>query len=382
MRLTRLQLRNWRNFKQLDVELGSRLFVVGPNASGKSNLLDALRFLADVSGDGGLQSAITKRAGLPRVRCLAARSYNKGWVQITIDLQDDQDERWQYDLAFSGEGKGSQRPVVKLERVTRSDVVILDRPNSDDLADPERLTQTHLEQVQVNKEFRVIAEFTSAIRYLHLVPQVIRDSNRSGGQLNDPYGGDFLARVARTPEKTQKARLRSLNAALKHAVPQLDGLELVRDALGVPHLQGRYKHWRTAGAQQNEAEFSDGTLRLIGLLWSLLEAGRGGGLLLLEEPELSLHSSLVRQLPSMFSRLRRTAHVQIVVSTHAPEIVGDEGIGLDEVLVLSPGEEGTVGQLAKDIPGVSDQIGVGLGFEDIVNSLTEPPDALKLSLFG
>ena len=49
MRIDHLSLMNWRNFKTVDVSLGNRLFVVGPNASGKSNLLDALRFLRDVA---------------------------------------------------------------------------------------------------------------------------------------------------------------------------------------------------------------------------------------------------------------------------------------------------------------------------------------------
>ena len=53
MRIDHLSLMNWRNFKSVDVSLGNRLFVVGPNASGKSNLLDALRFLRDVATDGG-----------------------------------------------------------------------------------------------------------------------------------------------------------------------------------------------------------------------------------------------------------------------------------------------------------------------------------------
>ena len=46
MLITRLALKNWRNFKAVDVSLRERVFVIGPNASGKSNLLDMLRFCA------------------------------------------------------------------------------------------------------------------------------------------------------------------------------------------------------------------------------------------------------------------------------------------------------------------------------------------------
>jgi len=51
--VTRLRLANWRNFKKADIRLTRRAFFVGPNASGKSNLLDALRFMRDLVSVGG-----------------------------------------------------------------------------------------------------------------------------------------------------------------------------------------------------------------------------------------------------------------------------------------------------------------------------------------
>jgi hypothetical protein len=53
MRLSRLLLENWRNFQKVDVALRERMFIVGPNASGKSNLLDAFRFLRDIADPRG-----------------------------------------------------------------------------------------------------------------------------------------------------------------------------------------------------------------------------------------------------------------------------------------------------------------------------------------
>ena len=65
MIITRLKLTNWRNFTDVDVPLLDRAFIIGPNASGKSNLLDAIRFLRDVAKreGGGLQTAVTRRRG-------------------------------------------------------------------------------------------------------------------------------------------------------------------------------------------------------------------------------------------------------------------------------------------------------------------------------
>ena len=47
MIINRLIAKNWRNFQEIDVPLRERQFIVG-NASGKSNLLDILRFLRDI----------------------------------------------------------------------------------------------------------------------------------------------------------------------------------------------------------------------------------------------------------------------------------------------------------------------------------------------
>ena len=59
MRLTHVTIKNWRNFKQADFDLQDRMLVIGPNASGKSNLLDALRFLGQIaSAGGGFQNAV------------------------------------------------------------------------------------------------------------------------------------------------------------------------------------------------------------------------------------------------------------------------------------------------------------------------------------
>lgn len=379
LRFTHLHLENWRNFSRIDVDLQARVFLVGPNASGKSNLLDVFRFLHDlVAVGGGLQAAVqTKpRDGVSSLRSLAARNPSDIVVHVRVGT-DTRPKRWEYELRLTQDGK-KQRPRITAERVTRDDEQILSRPLLADKEDPERLTATFLEHPNSNREFRELAEFFTQVRYLHIVPQLVRDPDRSVGRRNDPFGGDFLEQVGRVSEKLRQGRLKQIRGALRVAVPQLETLEWRRDERGIPHLRGKYGHWRPQGAWQTEDHFSDGTLRLLGLLWATLD---GTGPLLLEEPELSLHPEVVRYLPQMFARVQRHGGRQIVLSTHSSDLLRDSGISLDEVLLLSPAKEGTRVQAARDFRDVKALLEGGATLAEAVLPLTRPDHAEQLVLF-
>ena len=90
MIITRLKLENWRNFTDVDIPLRDRAFIVGPNASGKSNLLDAIRFLRDVAKreGGGLQVAVRKRGGVRQLRSLAAHSGSGVCIEVHLGSVD------------------------------------------------------------------------------------------------------------------------------------------------------------------------------------------------------------------------------------------------------------------------------------------------------
>ena len=376
LKFTKLRLKNWKNFKSVEIDLQIRMFLVGPNASGKSNLLDAFRFLRDLASlGGGFGEAIRRRGGVNSIRCLAARRYPD--VELGVELQEVGGHHWKYELAFHQDKQ--RRSLVRTERIWQDGKAILDRPNKDDDKDTQRLTQTYLEQVNVNQPFRELVTFFASIRYLHIVPQILREPERSQGRSNDPFGGDFLEQIAKTQKKTQNARMKRIQTALRVAIPQLQEITLMRDERGTPHLRGKYQHWRPQGAWQTEEQFSDGTLRLTGLLWAAMETG---GPLLLEEPELSLHPEIVRVLPQMLARVQRRTGRQIFMSTHSPYLLRDEGIGLDETLLFFPKKEGTEAILAASEEDIPELLEGGLPLNDIVIPKTRPADATQLSLFA
>lgn len=373
MRFSNVHLSNWRNFTRVSVPVQERNFLVGPNASGKSNFLDAFRFLNDlVSVGGGLESSIASRGGVPAIRCLAARQHSD--VGIEVSVSGGNGEVWRYQLSFN---QLERRPMVHEESVYHNDRLLLRRPEPADKRDPERLRQTHLEQVAANKDFRKVADFFRSIRYYHIVPQLVRESSRWDGPEVDPYGGDFLERIMQTNVMRRKAWLKRIQNALGVAGPKLTALVAERDKRGIPHLRGKYEHWRSQGAWQDETQFSDGTLRLMGLLWSLLEAP---GPLLLEEPELSLHPEVVRHMPQLMLRVQEKSPHQVFISTHSSDLLRDRGIAPDEVFLFTPSKEGTSIQTGASLPQVRRLLESGLSVAEVVMPMTRPPHSDQLAL--
>ena len=384
MIIRHITIKNWRNFKGADVDLQPRQFLIGPNASGKSNFLDVFRFLRDIAtpDGGGLQKAVKDRGGVSKLRNLAARRDPEISIEVHLAVSSSAPARWRYALGFKQEPSGQRRTLISFERVWKGNDLILDRPDDGDRDDAERLTQTFLEQINANHKFRDIAHFLQGVTYLHLVPQLLRHAATIQGRPleRDPFGQGFLERLARTPSKTRKSRLGRIEKALKIAVPQLQELEFVQDeTTGAPHLQALYSHWRPKAGWQQEDQFSDGTLRLVALLWSLLE---GDQLLLLEEPELSLHAAIAAQLAPLIHRMQGSTSRQVMVSTHSEAMLADPGIDGREVLVLTPREEGTGIEVASDIAEVRALLEGGFSVGESVLPRTRPARAEYLSSTG
>lgn len=385
MLISKMKLKNWRNFKKVDISLRERAYIIGPNASGKSNFLDVIRFLRDVAKPegGGLQKAVKDRGGITKLRCLLARNDPEVSIEIEITDKIDSSPIWKYTLGFRSEGKGQQRLIISHETVEdlKKSKILFTRPDELDKSDPDRLTQTHLEQINTNKEFRVVAEFLGNITYLHLVPQLLKYADQLGGYRleNDPFGQAFLERIAKAQEKTQASRLAKIEKVLKICVPNMRNLKFERDKVtGAPHLEAMYEHWRPDAGWQREDQFSDGTLRLLGIMWSLLE---GDSLLLLEEPELSLNENIVRQIHKLIWSMQKQAKYrrQVFITTHSEALLQDHSIDPREVIRLEPTSDGTLAHESS----IEDRklIEAGYSVAEAILPKVKPQEIDQLSLF-
>ncbi len=372
LRFTHVLIRSWRNFVKAEASIGERLLVTGPCGAGKTNFLDAFRFLSDLATPGcGFQRAVQARDGVRRLRCLAAR--HDPDICLAVRVGDESSPaQWEYELHFNQDGQ--RPPVIQRESLTRGGEEVLGRPDEEDRADAERLEQSALEQGGTRRELREFVRFLRSVRYVHPSAAVIRDAGQRPSGSLQPYGAGLIARMASMPERSRQARLRAILEELAGAVPKLRQLEAHFDPHGRPRLRALLEHWRPRGAWLDEEHLPDGTLRLIALMWSVLESP---GPLLLEEPEISLHPQAARLVPRMIERLARRNGCQTILTTHSLDVLCGQGVDTAEVALLNPGDDGTALRAAFDLKEAADLLDTGVL---AVHQETEVPER-QLGLF-
>lgn len=363
MLIHRLIVKNWRNFQHIDVELQTRQFIIGPNASGKSNLLDIFRFLRDIAKPGGgFQKAVSMRGGVAKLRHVSAPRDAEVVIEIRVAASPGAPEKWRYRLGFCGHSE----PSITHECLWKKGTLLRER------SDALRAMQSFLENSAARGECGEFVRFLGNVTYLHLVPQFLRFPGPLQDEVieDDPFGQRFLEKIASVPEPTRCARLEKIESALQIAVPRFERLAFIRDEqTGHPHLQARYADWPPEAAWHREDQFSDGTLRLIALFWSLFEAD---SVILLEEPEFSLSRGIVMKFASLIAGTRRNRRQQVFISTHSMSLLVDPGIDGTEVLVLTPTKAETEVKIASDIEHVRKLLQAGFTAGEVLLSGAGP----------
>ena len=384
MIIKRLIAQNWRNFQHIDVQLSERQFIVGPHASGKSNLLDIFRFLREIAAEaGGFQNAIGARGGTAQIRCLSAGHDTDIALELHLAPNAEAPATWRYALGFCQAPRAHCTPRLTHERVWKAEKLLLARPDAEDANTPDRLHQSALEPNNRNADVHELTLFLQSIAELRGASKLSRaphllQETAANGHPSVAMENGLLERIATADEETRRARLKTIEAGLILAVPQFAQLAFIRDAVtGHPHLQARYSHWPPQAEWQREDQFSDGTLRLIGLLWTLLESE---AVLLIEEPELSLHISAISELAPLFFGMHTRAGGQVLASTQSDLLLMEPGIDSSEVLMLNPTKTGTEVKVATDVDVVRRLLDEGLTAGEVVfsNPQHEHPSGLGL----
>lgn len=366
--LTTLAVAGYRSLRDVIVPLGQLTVVTGPNGSGKSNLYRALRLLASAAR-GEVIGAVAREGGLPSVLWAGPeQGGTQGTVRkkpVAVQLGFASDELgYLLDLGIPQVDQASpfaRDPEIKREQVFAGPVakpatLLIDRTRQNtrvrdggwiDLRQqlaPYESIITDLAEGDTAPELLALRRLMGAWRfYDHF--RVDPDAPARRAQIGTrtrvlSHTGDDLAATWATIVDAGHGA--ALDAAVDAAFPGAR-VDVTAEA-GLFRLRLRQ---RGLLRPLETAELSDGTLRFLLLCAALLPA-RPAPLLVLNEPESSLHHSL---LPALAELIRAAAErTQVIVVSHAAPLVG--ALPEPARVELAPGLGGTrvVDQGFLDVP--------------------------------
>lgn len=350
--ITRVILKNYKSIAACDVQLGPLTFLVGRNGSGKSNFLDALRFVADALNT-SLDHAIRDRGGINDVRRRSRGHPHHFSIRLEFILSEGFTGYYAFRIG-AGKSEGHNEYRVQTEECKLQDEKLLE-PEVYFRVDEGVLTDTSVAVAPVVStdrlylvnasglpEFRAVYDAFSRMGFYNLNPDKIRE-------LQNPDPGDVLMRDGGnlTSVLTQLSPTVKTNIEeyLESVVPGVHAVDV--KAWGpMATLEFRQK----IAADKNPWRFhsnnmSDGTLRVLGILVALFQGDHNNQkrvpLVGIEEPEIALHSAAAAGvlLDALRDGARRT---QVIITTHSSDLLEDKHLDVDSILAVEADDGDTV----------------------------------------
>ena len=380
MKLTHIAITNWRNFAHIEFDLSSRLFVVGPNSSGKTNLLGALRFLGDI-GRRGLVAASEDlggpdryfRSGADSAAFVATFNDTQNSTEFALFLRlmsagsestkrgSDADQTFAFPMTDPLTGELNDRYLDVHQTITAGGKKPTDEGESFPVED-EEAQRTRVRQT------------LAGIRYIHPNPKKMLERS---DRYDPDHGTGFFQHVGRFSDQQLDAVVDRIRPIMASVVPEIPNLSYQRMGLGTEVVFYSDTPVRGASGVYSHEQFSEGTLPLLGMLFDLATLPRDTSVVLIEEPETFLQASVVRSLPSLLAEVAMNRDVQMVISTHSPELIDSELVLPSQVLMLRSENGETTGELLSESndPRIKAVVSAGLPKSqgiDAVNGRTIP----------
>ena len=367
--ITRVAIKGYKSFKDVALDLGALTVVIGPNASGKSNLLDAIGLLSRMVTGGTIRSAFDEHRGNPieaffvppgGLDALLSSDVLAFSLGVEVDLSDSTvttveriirdmreglpagararrvvERRMRYDLTIEfltstgmlrvrderlvalrrdGEERKGRNPF--LERVGDRLHLRMEgqaHPIYHDIG----LDHTILSTPLYPPHYPHITAFKEELRhwrFYYLDPSVMRleSALREIDALG--YDGRDLAGYYHGLRIRNGAQFENLARTLKRVVPAADGVRTTVTPGGLVRLD-----LVEANTDYSSRVISDGTLRVLGLL-AMLAPGGPSTTIGFEEPENGVHPRRLQIVARLLDNAAHGQGKQLIVTTHSSRL--------------------------------------------------------------
>lgn len=333
--LTKLRLKNFKNFENASLALGPLTILIGTNASGKSNIRDAFRFLhglsrgynlAEIMGEKYIEGGVLQwqgiRGGTRESAYLGADTFS-----LTLEISDPYKAATVYSVEVRP-GTGASRPGVVKESLCADDREVFrytDHQKTSvipDSVNPYRPLLTQIAEQQ-NWEAQSLTDCAretvkaiNSMRFSELSPSAMRRPSFPGQTVLGDRGENLSSVLHALCEEPRQKK--ALIEWIRELTPMdAADFDFVADQTGRILLTLVEENGRRTSAYSA----SDGTLRFLGMIAALL-GPETPSFYFFEEPENGLHPGRLHLLLQLMERKASQGKVQIVATTHSPQLLG------------------------------------------------------------
>lgn len=320
LRFVWLEVRNFLSYKQAKIDFEDFTALVGPNASGKSNLVTAIKLLREIP-EHGLSNAIARRGGFDQLRHRSeGRPYEPS---LTIAFRIGGGDISRYELAFSSvKGK---RYAIKRENAEvhwggeryffNSDGrTVTANPEDSDEVQETKLPpgQSALLGAGSFAGF-VVNNVLQLMQTVETNPAKVRDFQQPSSVRDFEPDGSNAVSIYEALTSKERSRLVEMLSAVVPGIVRID-VEGLADRQTL-----RFAQQTPTGVREFTArQMSDGTIRAFCIFLAALQT-QTPKMLVVEEPETAIHLGATRTLVELLKS--RTPETQVVITTHSAEVV-------------------------------------------------------------
>lgn len=367
--LTSLTMHSWKSYKESSLYLDPITVLIGTNASGKSNVLDALQFLNRIATGVMLTPALQGDSLLPSIRGgleWAPHRPGDGKFELGVVISKKNEENPEFETDYeyliecqiqdkrcevlsetlnrtkyriTKKNTRTQIGVIKILRTDSCDAfspTITARLYNEKQGTPRQMARTHCllfqllgqkTRQEIQEGVQIVSDALKSIFILDPIPNHMRGYSQFSENLNTDASN--IAGVIAALNNDEQKNIETQLSEFAKKLPERDIVRVFAEAVGKFQADAMLyceEQWHTQGDPHviDARGMSDGTLRFLAIVSALLTRPKES-LLVVEEVDNGLHPSRSKLLLDMLTKLGKERNVDVLVTTHNPALLDAMG---------------------------------------------------------
>lgn len=344
--LKKIHISNYKSLKNVELELNEKNVLVGPNMSGKSNLIDGLKFLTEMCSS-GLSYAFLNRGGFPEVAWKGG-DYEPISFKLIV-CSDGKDYVYEISIGGSSTGLFSIKREYLEVKTSNGSYVLIDikdghgkvfHTDGSFAFAPPSPASSALEFSLPGWEGMILKEYISRWRFYRLLPSLMKQSNAAVAQSFLTETGNNFSSWFMTLQTSHPEEFKRIKQVAKDVFPELEEILTPPTQFATTYMITKEKNLKREISIWNMSDGEIVFLAWLSLIFSPPELG--APLYCIEEAENHLHPKLLEILVEVLNQRMielGPQSAQIIVTTHSPYLV--DKMELEDLIVFEKREGAT-----------------------------------------